>query len=195
VSGIQGDGITGLQGRVRRDRIPSVSLAANVIVRGEVPGDLGRIRVVDEAAFGRSDEAGLVDSLRHEGVVLASLVAELEARVVGHILFSRMSIETAGNRVPAVALAPMAVLPEHQRRGIGGKLIEHGLDLLREQGEQVVIVLGHPNYYPRFGFSTGKARSLASPFRPEAFMALELRPGALDGVRGKVRYPDAFKLS
>ena len=113
---------------------------------------------------------------------------------MGHILFSRMSIETASDRVPAVALAPMAVLPEQQRRGIGGKLIKQGLDLLRGQGEQVVIVLGHPDYYPRFGFSTDKALSLVSPFSPEAFMALELRPGALAGVRGKVRYPDAFGL-
>ena len=91
-------------------------------------------------------------------------------------------------------MAPMAVLPEQQHRGIGGKLIKDGLDLLRRQGEQVVIVVGHPDYYPRFGFSTDKARSLASPFPPEVFMALELRLGALDGVRGKVRYPGAFGL-
>ena len=172
-----------------------VSTANNVIVRSEKPEEHGQIRLVNEAAFGQPDEADLVDSLRNEGVVLASLVAELETRVVGHILFSRMSIETSSDRVSAVALAPMAVLPEQHHRGIGGKLIKHGLDLLRRQGEQVVIVVGHPDYYPRFGFSTDKARSLASPFPPEVFMALELRPSALDGVRGKVRYPDAFGLS
>ena len=180
--------------RSKRARIPSVGTADNVIVRSENPEEQGVIRLVNEAAFGRPDEADLVDRLRSEGVVLASLIAELETRVVGHILFSRMSIETASNRVPAVALAPVAVLPEQQRRGIGGKLVKHGLDLLRRQGEQIVIVLGHPDYYPRFGFSTEKARSLASPFRPEAFMALELRPGALEGVCGKVRYSDAFGL-
>ena len=172
--------------------MPFVSTAGAVTVRGENPEEHGASRLINEAAFGRPDEADLVDRLRNEGVVLASLVAELGTRVVGHILFSRMSIDTASGRVPAVALAPMAVLPEQQHRGIGGKLIEQGLDLLRGQGEQVVIVLGHPDYYPRFGFSTDKALSLVSPFSPEAFMALELRPGALAGVRGKVRYPDAF---
>jgi putative acetyltransferase len=104
------------------------------------------------------------------------------------------SIETSNGPVPAAALAPVAVFPDHQRRGIGGQLIRSGLDLLRERGEQIVIVLGHPGYYPRFGFSSEKARSLASPFPPEAFMAMELSPGALDGIRGKVRYPAAFGL-
>ena len=126
--------------------------------------------------------------------MLLSLVAELERRIVGHILFSRMWIDARNGPVEAAALAPMAVLPGHQRRGIGGQLIRHGLDLLRDREERIVIVLGHPNYDPRFGFSTGKARSLASPFSPEAFMAMELRAGALDGVRGKVRYPAAFGL-
>ncbi len=115
-------------------------------------------------------------------------------RVVGHILFSRMWIETAGERIPAVALAPVAVSREHQRRGIGGKLIERGLDLLRSEAERIVIVLGEPEYYSRFGFSTEKARGLASPFPPEAYMAMELHAGALDGVRGKVRYANAFGI-
>jgi putative acetyltransferase len=152
------------------------------------------VHSINEAAFGRPYEANLVDNLRSEGVMLASVVAELEKRIVGHILFSRMSIETDGGSIPAAALAPMAVLPELQRQGIGGRLIRHGLDLLRRRGEHIVIVLGHPDYYPRFGFSSGKARSLESPFPPDAFMAMELSPGALDGIRGKVRYPAAFGL-
>jgi putative acetyltransferase len=171
-----------------------VSTNDKVIVRPENRGEEEEVRRINEAAFGRPDEADLVDRLRNKGVALASLVAEVEKRVVGHILFSRMSIETTGGPVSAVALAPVAVLPEQQRRGIGGELIRHGLDLLRGRGERIVIVLGHPDYYPRFGFSTEKARLLASPFRPEAFLALELKAGALDGVRGKVRYPDAFRL-
>jgi putative acetyltransferase len=105
-----------------------------------------------------------------------------------------MLIETGNGAVSAVALAPLAVSPEQQCRGVGGQLIRHGLDWLRERGEQVVIVLGHPAYYSRFGFSSDRARSLASPFPAEAFMALELLPGALDGMRGRVRYPDAFGL-
>ncbi|MGA1994162.1 MAG: N-acetyltransferase [Bryobacteraceae bacterium] len=163
-------------------------------MRHETTEDRLVVHSINEAAFGRSDEGDLVDSLRIEGVVLVSLVAELGKRAVGHILFSRMSIEADGRSIAAVALAPMAVLSECQRQGVGGRLIRHGLDLLRRQGEHIVIVLGHTDYYPRFGFSNEKARSLESPFPPEAFMANELSPGALDGIHGKVRYPAAFGL-
>jgi putative acetyltransferase len=139
----------------------------NIIVRAENTEDRDErsaIHSINEVAFGSQDEADLVDRLRTEGVVLVSLVAEIQERIVGHILFSRMSIETSGGSVPATALAPMAVLPEHQRRGIGGRLIRHGLNLLHEQGERIVLVVGHPNYYPRFGFSSEKALSLERPF-------------------------------
>jgi len=125
-----------------------------MIVRPECPEDRAAIRLVNEEAFNRPDEADLVDRLRAEGVVLASFVAEAEGQIVGHILFSRISIETATESIPAAALAPVAVIPKLQRRGIGGKLIRHGLDWLRAQGEQIVLVLGHPDYYPRLGFST-----------------------------------------
>ena len=152
------------------------------------------VRSINEAAFGRPDEADLVDNLRREGAVLQSIVAEVTQRIVGHILFSRMSIETSTGLVSAAALAPVAVLPDYQRRGIGGQLIRYGLDLLRTQGEQVVIVLGHPEYYSRFGFSSQKARALESPFPPEAYLAMELRPGALEGIRGRVKYPTAFGI-
>ena len=154
------------------------------------PPEHRQIHAVHQAAFGQPDEADLVDNLRTEGVVLASIVAELDERIAGHILFTRMWIGTTS----AAALAPLAVLPEYQRHGIGAKLITRGLELLRESGERIVIVLGHPEYYARFGFSTAKARDLESPFPPEAYMALELIPGALDGVRGKVKYARAFGL-
>ena len=188
--------------RAKQAKLRSVSTGDKLLLRPESSEDQGEIHLINEAAFGRPDEADLVNRLRAEGVVLASLVAEDERaearqgdkRIVAHILFSRMSIETGAGRVPAVALAPMAVLPQWQRRGIGGKLIRYGLDLLRERGERIVIVLGHPDFYPRFGFSTDKARFLESPFPPEAFMALVLQPGALDGVRGHVRYAAAFGL-
>jgi putative acetyltransferase len=166
----------------------------NLIVRSENAEDRCVIRSIHEAAFGRPDEAELVDNLRTEGLVLGSLVAEVERRIVGHILFSRMWVETPDGSVSVVALAPMAVLPEHQRKGIGERLIRHGLDVLRGRGEHIVIVVGHPEYYPRFGFSSEKARLLESPFPLEAFMAMELSPGALDGIRGRVRYPAAFGL-
>jgi putative acetyltransferase len=169
----------------------------NMIIRcedTEDPRERSAVYAINEVAFGRADEADLIVRLRKEGVVLQSLVAEVEQQLVGNIVFSRMSIETSNGSAPAVALAPMAVLPSHQRRGIGESLIRRGLDLLRSRDEQIVIVLGHPDYYPRFGFSSETASLIESPFPPEAFMAIELRPGALRGIRGRVRYPAAFGL-
>jgi putative acetyltransferase len=166
----------------------------DVLVRRENADDVGAIRVVNEVAFGSSEEADLVDRLRKEGAVLASFVAECEGRVIGHIMFSRMLIEAADNSIPSVALAPLAVLPAHQRGGVGSRLVQFGLEWLRTRGERSVLVLGHPPYYQRFGFSTDRARALTSPFSPDAFMALELMANALDGIRGTVRYPAAFGL-
>jgi putative acetyltransferase len=173
-------------------RIELVLPSDATVIRSENGGDRSSVRSVHEAAFGRPDEADLVERLWSGGAVLVSLVAEVRRQIVGHILFSRMSIDTARAPIAAVALGPMAVLPEYQGRGIGGQLIRRGLKLLFEQGEHIVLVLGHADYYPRFGFSTKKASSLESPFLPSAFMAMELIPGALDGVCGKVRYPAAF---
>lgn len=167
---------------------------ASVAVREEQPGDRQQVRKVNEAAFRRSDEADLIDGLRKEGVVLLSLVAELDSRIIGQIQFSRMSVETARGPVAAVSLAPMAVLPEHQGRQVGSQLVRRGLAELRDRGERIVIVLGHKEYYHRFGFTLEKARHLASPFPPEAFMALELSDGALAGIHGAVKYPSAFRL-
>ena len=152
------------------------------------------IRSINEAAFHGQEEADLVARLRTCGNLFISLVAEIHERIVGHIVFSRMWIESSGSLIPAVALAPVAVLPEYQHQGIGGKLIRHGLELLSGQGEKIVIVVGHADYYPRFGFSSANARSIESPFPSDAFMAMELSPGALDGVRGKVKYPAAFGI-
>lgn len=168
-----------------------------IIVRNENPEsiqDLSAIRSINQAAFEGCVEADLIEKLRAGGDVLLSMVAESGNKIVGHILFSRMWIDTSSGLVPAAALAPMAVLPEHQRSGIGGHLIRKALDSLTAQGEKIVIVVGHPRYYPRFGFSSGKTRFLESGFPDEAFMALELAPGALDGVRGRVIYPAAFGL-
>jgi putative acetyltransferase len=164
------------------------------LIRPEEPRDRDQVRKVNEAAFGRPDEADLIDSLRVEGAILLSLVAQLDLEIIGHILFSRMTIETTQGPVAAVSLAPMAVVPCHQGHQFGNHLVRHGLTALRDRGERIVIVLGHKDYYPRFGFSADKARCLGSPFPPDAFMALELSAGALDGVCGPVRYPAAFGL-
>jgi putative acetyltransferase len=166
----------------------------DVVVRRESADDISAVRAVNEAAFGRAEEADLVDRLRNEGAVLASFVAEQNGRVVGHILFSRTLIETADESVPSVALAPMAVSPSHQRCGIGTQLVRFGVQWLLTRGERSVLVLGHPHFYQQFGFSTDRARTLTTPFPPDAFMALELVAGALDGLRGTVRYPAAFGL-
>jgi putative acetyltransferase len=165
-----------------------------IAIREERPADREQIRKVNEDAFGRPDEADLIDRLRSEDVVLLSLVAELQDGIVGHILFSRMTVETPHGNVSAVSLAPMAVLPQHQRSGVGSRLVRQGLGELRARAERIVIVLGHEHYYPRFGFSIEKARPLSSPFPPEAYMALELVDGALYGIGGAVRYPGAFGL-
>ncbi|HLW75839.1 MAG TPA: N-acetyltransferase [Bryobacteraceae bacterium] len=168
--------------------------SAGIHVRAETPADRGAICAIQEAAFGRPDEAELVEALRSEGAALLSLLAEWDGLPAGHVLFSRMWIESSEGRREAVALAPVAVLPERQRQGIGGELIRKGLDRLRGAGEGMVLVLGDAEYYSRFGFSSEAARNLASPFPAEHFMAMELTPGALTGVSGRVRYARAFGL-
>jgi putative acetyltransferase len=167
---------------------------APVLIREEQLRDGPDVRRVNEAAFGCADEADLIDRLLEERVVLLSVVAEVDGQLIGHVLFSRLTVDTAQGALAAVALAPMAVLPSHQGLGVGSKMVHHGLDKLRERGEGIVIVLGHKKYYPRFGFSSEKASSLTSPFPPEFFMALELTQDALAGIQGAVRYPSAFGL-
>jgi len=167
-----------------------------IVVRDEMPDDRLAIREAIGLAFGREDEADLVDALRDGGFVRASLVAEVERVVVAHILLSDLRIVGATGTVAALALAPMAVLPEYQRRGIGSQLIRTALDACREQGHRIVVVLGHPHFYQRFGFSSELAGSLESPFSGKpSFMAGELIRGALKGVTGKVQYAAPFGLA
>lgn len=163
-----------------------------MVIRPETAHDAVAVRAVLVAAFGGDDEATLVELLRADGDVVASLVAIVGDEIVGHVLFSRLTIRTAARDVPGVALAPLAVLPAFERRGIGSALVHEGFRLLRDIGEAIVIVLGDPPYYTRFGFSTGLALPLRSRYSGPAFMALELRPGALRGLAGDVNYPPAF---
>lgn len=162
-------------------------------IRTETESDQEAIRRVNKAAFETGAEARLVDALRAGGFVEVSLVAEIDTEIVGHILFSRLNIDTGAETLKAVSLAPMAVLPDYQNRGIGSALVEAGLHACRELGNRVIAVLGHPDYYPRFGFSAELASPLENPFGGgEAWMAIELNPGALAGVEGRVVYPPPF---
>ena len=165
-----------------------------LIIRPETPADHDAIRQVNSLAFGQDAEARLVDALRDGGYVRASLVAVKDQQVVGHVLFSELPIVTEAGTVLALALAPMAVLPELQNRGIGSALVRRGLEVCKEQGLQIVVVLGHPHFYQRFGFSSKLAAQLESPYSGrESFMAAELFPGALGGVTGRVLYPSPFE--
>lgn len=165
--------------------------------RGASP-DYAAIAEVNTRAFGRDDEARLVKALRCSEAYLPglSLVAELSSRIVGHILFTRVFIRAGSSAVPAVALAPMSVLPEMQRRGIGSQLLERGLAECVRLGHKIVVVLGHKEFYPRFGFTPGDEKDIGAPFEAprEAFMVKELVPGGLTGVTGIVEYPREFAV-
>jgi putative acetyltransferase len=159
------------------------------IVRAETDGDIDAIRRVHQSAFETPMEARLVDRLRENGNATISLVAVSDGGIVGHVLFSPVSIEPEAADRSGLGLAPVAVQPEFQRRGIGTRLIEQGLDACRSIGCDFVVVLGDPAYYARFGFERADRRGFANEYdATDAFMALELRPGALSGRRGMIRY-------
>jgi putative acetyltransferase len=161
-------------------------------IRPETPGDAPAIAALNREAFGGPYEAALIDRLRAGNLLAISLVGIESGLIVGHILFSELGLELDGRPVRAVALAPMCVATDRQRRGLGSALLRAGLQGVSEAGYAAVIVLGHPEFYPRFGFSPALAEKLESPFRGSAFMALELVPGALAGGIGNVTYPAAF---
>lgn len=162
-------------------------------VRSADPADHAAIRRINEAAFPTPAEADLVDRLRADGDLLLELVAEWDGRTVGCIQFSRLLLE-GEPPVHAAALAPMAVLPHIQKQGVGSALVRKGIEACRAQGVRAIVVLGHPEYYPRFGFSHDAARRLHDPFSAgAAFMALALHPGVLDRPLTP-RYAPAFGL-
>ena len=163
-------------------------------IREESPGDHDQISALLDLAFGGMEESGLVERLRAQGAVIAALLAAEKGRILGHILFSELPVEVDDGILRAASLAPLAVVPDRQRQGIGTALVRAGLAACRERGVAAVVVLGHPEYYPRFGFSAEAARNLRAPFRGPAFMAMEFMPDCLLGVAGTVRFAEAFGL-
>jgi putative acetyltransferase len=163
-------------------------------IRPETARDHRRVYEIQERAFGRRDEADLVDALREEVEPFISLVAEVEGRVEGHILFGPVTVDAGADSFEAIALAPLGVDPETQNRGIGSELVRRGLDRCRRDGHRLVFVLGHSRYYPRFGFRPAAPLGLRyeKPAPEEAFMVAEIEPGALRGRSGIVRYPEPF---
>jgi putative acetyltransferase len=142
-----------------------------------------------KSAFGQADEADLVHALEADGDLLAALVAEVDGVAVGAIAFSRVWLEHEGERVPAAALAPLGVTPAFQRRGVGAQLMREGLQRMQDQGERVILVLGDPGYYRRFGFSVALAEKVEAPWSGPHFQALTL--GA-PTPEGKAVYAKAF---
>ena len=164
-------------------------------IRGRTAADDAAIRQLNDDTFGGHYESRLIEDLRAAGLDAVELVAVENDDIVGHILFSVLATTIDRQTVPALALAPMAVRPDRQRRGVGSALVRAGLDLARDRDWRAVTVLGHKGYYPRFGFSAALARPLETPFSGDAFMALELAPGALRGEKGRATYPPAFGVT
>ncbi len=165
-------------------------------IRPEKDTDHVAIYEVNRRTFGQEDEPRLVNNLRKSESYVdgLSLVAEKDGEVVGHILFTKISIEPHQEDFIALSLAPIAVKPEYQRQGIGSKLVNEGLKSCRSRGFNTIIVIGHPKYYPRFGFTLAREKGLESsiPVPDEAFMVLELVSGSLDGIEGNVIFPPEF---
>ena len=164
----------------------------DLLIRHETPADILGVRAVNEAAFETGAEAALVDALRENGKFTLSLVACIEGEVVGHILFTDIEMEPGGAAPRILGLAPMAVRPEWQGRGIGSALVRRGLEDCLELGYRGIVVLGHPAFYPRFGFTPASRHGITCIYEApdEAFMAVAL--GGADLPKGRALYQPDF---
>jgi putative acetyltransferase len=174
-----------------------MDIVEDIEIRPEHPDDYPAIKQVNDLAFGQPNEGKLVEELRRHPrfVPELSLVAVYDDAVVGHILFLPVSIAREGSTATSLSLAPMSVLPEHQGKGIGGRLIEEGIEAARIMGYESIIVLGHPGYYPRFGFQPASRWGILPPYEgvpDKAFMAMELVENGLEGKAGVVEYPQEY---
>jgi putative acetyltransferase len=161
-------------------------------IKAATEADLPAISKLHDAAFGTPHEGRLVADLTHADLAVLSLVARENGTIVAHILFSPLVIEIDDDTVMGLALAPLAVQPSHQNRGIGTALTQAALVAAAQHGWQAVVVLGQPSYYSRFGFSAKLTQGFESPFAGPYLMALELIPGALSGRKGKIIYAPPF---
>jgi putative acetyltransferase len=162
-------------------------------IRLEMDSDIALIYEINLLAFRQRPEADLVNELRKNRKLIVSLVTERDERIVGHIAFSRVSAENAPE-VFIAGLAPLAVLPELQGRGIGSMLVREGIEACRKMNVEGIVVLGHPDFYPRFGFQPASRFGLRCVYDApdEAFMALELKDGTLSRYAGLIRYAPEF---
>jgi putative acetyltransferase len=168
----------------------------NIIIRQELKEDLARIKEINDQAFGQEDESRIVNKLREKDQFISelSLVAEADKTVVGHILFYPVKINSVNSNHTTLSLGPMSVLPKYQKKGIGGKLVKEGLKRAKDMGFRSVIVVGHPEYYPKFGFTNANKWNIRVPFEvpDEVFMALEIVKGELQDKSGIIEYPLEF---
>ncbi|MCZ4693235.1 N-acetyltransferase [Ancylomarina euxinus] len=168
----------------------------NIQIRPEHKNDISTISMINDMAFGQEAEGNLIVKLRKKKSFIKdlSLVACMGNEIIGHILFSKITIKNDTEEFESLALAPMSVIPEFQGLGIGSQLIKKGLEKAAKLGYESVIVLGHENYYPRFNFTPASRFQISCPFEvPDAsFMALELKKESLGSVSGCVIYPNEF---
>ncbi|MFT5232327.1 MAG: putative acetyltransferase [Candidatus Krumholzibacteriia bacterium] len=163
-------------------------------IRPEAPDDYARVHEITKLAYESEGEANLVNTLRTEAKPVISLVAEVDGQVVGHILFTPVAIGDTPANASAMGLAPLSVHPDFQEHGIGGALVKAGLEACTEESAEVVVTLGHPEYYSRHGFTPAVEEGISyvgrdfDPF----FMVIELSPGALENFQGEVNFHDAF---
>ncbi len=166
-----------------------------MLIRNETGADHEAVANLNRLAFGGGQEVELIERLRADNLVLVSLLAvDAYDHILGHILFSRVHVHTSTGDVAIASLGPMCVTPEMQRHGIGSALVRHGIRVCRRLGESAIIVVGHPEFYPEMAFSRDLVSHLESPYAGEAFMGLELVPGALTSLQGEVVYPAAFAV-
>ncbi len=170
-----------------------------ITITHEARNYFDEIRTINDKAFHQSQEATLIESLRKlDGFIPElSLIAFDEDKAIGHILFFPIYIKAKNQKYPTLSLAPMAVLPDYQNKGVGGGLIRHGLVIAKDLGFDSVLVLGHPNYYPKFGFEKASQWNITCPWEvpDEAWMATELTEGALEGNAGMAVFPKEYEAA